>query len=274
MRIRRLASTALLAALALSQPALAQDDAERLRQLYQDGQVAFDAGEFQTAHDLWNQAYELSGRALLLVKMADAMEGAENFPEAVLLLDEYRQYAEHSELDALEQRIQSLYDRQAEAEANQAELKAAQRRAEERERWLQDSTDAPAAVESTEDTVAVAPAEKKGGSVGLEVALVGLTVAGLGTGVTLGVLSSGAGASAEASCVDVSGTLVCDQAGTDYASQQQGLALGADIGWGVAALAGTAAIVNGIMLFTDSRGPRIGGMVGPGGGVVTFGGKF
>ena len=58
-------------ALALAAPAAAQDDA---RQLFTQGQAAYETGDYDTAVRLWLRAYELDPRPLLQYNLAQAYE--------------------------------------------------------------------------------------------------------------------------------------------------------------------------------------------------------
>lgn len=64
----------LLAALVLSLLAAPTARAQDARELFLRGQAAYDTGEYQTAIDLWQRAYELDPRPLLQFNIAQALE--------------------------------------------------------------------------------------------------------------------------------------------------------------------------------------------------------
>jgi hypothetical protein len=95
-------------------PASAQSTAPDPRVLFQDGQVAYNAGEYEAALEKWQRAYELSGRKELLYNLAQAFSrlgrvadekaALEGFISAATGPEELKASAEER-LRSLEQRI-------------------------------------------------------------------------------------------------------------------------------------------------------------------------
>ncbi|MFT5582426.1 MAG: tetratricopeptide (TPR) repeat protein [Cognaticolwellia sp.] len=144
----------------LSVPALAQstEDEEQAKALYAQGEEAYAEEEYEQALKYWGAAYDLSGRPLILYNMASAYEKLGRYPEAIESLDEYWRFAPESERGIIERRIKSL----------EAKLDPGQ-----------------------ESPATNATGRVSGGGLSIDPAwvLVGVGVAGLGTGTYFGLQS-------------------------------------------------------------------------------------
>jgi len=107
--MRRLLLTipTLLLVLAIAAPALAQDD-RRARELYENGALLYEEGDYENAVVAWKQAHEISERPLLLYNIANALERIGEWAEAFDYLNQYRAFAKADERDALDRRMRSI----------------------------------------------------------------------------------------------------------------------------------------------------------------------
>ncbi len=110
----------LLAALA-APPAFAQsaDDA-RARELYENGALLYEEGDYENAVVAWKEAYELSERPLLLYNIANALERIGEYQEAFDYLNRYRAFAPAEERETLDRRMRAIERRLEERKAADA----------------------------------------------------------------------------------------------------------------------------------------------------------
>lgn len=170
------ASIAVVIWLAAAGSVCAQQPRERALALFEESRGHYDAGRFDEAAALLEEAYRLQPEPILLYNMARAYEGAGRLEEAVDAYDRYLAGAgEVRDRGAIERRVQTLREQLA----RQRELEAR-------------ASDAAAPAE-TVAAPEVAPAPPPAGGVDpVPWVITAIGVAGLGVGVVLGVLSQGA----------------------------------------------------------------------------------
>lgn len=190
--------------------ALAQSDPDdmRARELYENGAILYEEGEYEQAIAAWEAAYDLSEEPLLYYNIANAYERLGRYDEAIDALAQYRAFAPSEERESLDRRLRNLEKRRDEQAAS-APVKP--------------------------------PSKERSSDLDLDlgvVSLVGVGVVGLGTGAAMGLRSRSA--SSELSLVCVDGLCPTDSAET--LQTQRRSAIAADIGFVVGAVAlGTGA---------------------------------
>jgi tetratricopeptide (TPR) repeat protein len=190
-----------------------EDDDARARELYQNGAVLYDEGRYEEAVLAFEEAYRLSARPALLFNIANALERAGHWQEALDVLARYRAYARADERETLDRRILSLERRIAENRANPPV--AAPVKAESA------PTPHPPPPPQTAAPTLFRPAP---------IALAGAGLVSLGVGAALGGGALATGEAAAARCAtDNSGTLRCDAGAADLLAQESGSALAADV---------------------------------------------
>lgn len=225
-------------------PANAQSpdaDADRARQLAQEGRSLFWDGDYEAAIEAFSAAHALVADPNLLYNISAAYEKLGDFDRALDYLDRYQPDAPEDEHDAIA--------------ARRRELERAKTTAE-----TQRDPEPP----PTEDPVPgpAAPAPDEGeraprlmGALGWS--LVGVAGAGLAVGAGFGIAALGQSNRGRAQCFDDAGTLRCPtsaQAPLDAARRN---AIIADVGFGVAVLATAAALtVLGVRLKARKRAQR------------------
>jgi tetratricopeptide (TPR) repeat protein len=151
----------------VAQEATAARD-EEARSIFEAGATAFSAGRFEAALRRFREAYELSGRQVLLFNIGTAADRMRHDQEA---LESYRAYLE------------------AEPTGQHADI------ARERIAFLE--TQAGAAPDGPAITVAETGGDEDGGGSVVEEwwfwTLIGVVVVGAGVGITLGVVLGGGG---------------------------------------------------------------------------------
>jgi len=192
--------------LLLLSTALAQGDPDeqRARELYENGAILYEEGEYEQAIDAWEAAYALSEEPLLYYNIANAYERMGRYDEAIDALARYRAFAPSDEREALDRRLRNLETRrQEQAAANPTPT-------------------APVGPSPQEQSVAVAP-----------LALVGLGVVGLGTGAAMGLRARGASTELSTLCVDG----LCPAAAQPLLLMEQRSSITADVGFALGAIA-------------------------------------
>jgi len=221
--VRTLAMTSLLVASA------AHAQSPTVKELFENGQLHFDGGQYELAVEAWQAAWEQSQRPILLVKMADAREAQGEVAAAIELLQTYREQAEEVEIEPLDERISSL-------EAQLVDTPEPQPADPEPE-----PVPAPTPAPMPAPTPSKAPVIVEG-------ILIGITAGGLGIGTGYGMRARAARTEAMTFCVDGPRGLVCDGAATDALSRDKASSITADIGFVIGGVAGAAATVNGVFL--------------------------
>lgn len=218
-----------LAAFAAPAHAQTQNDA-RARDLYLQGDRAYNEGRYEEAVQDFLASYQLSGRPLLLYNLANAYERLGRYQEALDALRQYQPHAPIQELGQVRARITSLEQRVAQlsAESSQEEQQPAPQ--------------------------STAPAYDEG------LLFSGIAVGGVGvalavTGIVMGVLALDARAEAQSGCASATGgTTVCDETVRGALDRDTTFALLADIGIGVGSAAVVAGVVLAILGATSSSG--------------------
>lgn len=258
----------------LPTPALAQSAAQeaRAKELFENGKILYEEGQYDEAVVAWKAAYDLSPQPLLLFNMANAYERLGRYTEALDALNRYRALAPAEERDTLERRIRNIEDRLAEL----------------RERAATGSTSDPLMdATGSQMTITTSGSKSRGGGGGGEarpphpagVILIGVGAGGLAAGAVLGTLARQERAEAEALCVASGDDLLCPAEAKEYIDRDRNLSLGGDIAF----IAGGAALGAGvIILVVDAVTGGDGGSAhlqlqpsfGPDGGAVTLTGRF
>lgn len=233
-----------LLALASFTGAARADDgaAAQAKQLYENGVLLYDEGEYEKSITAWRRAYELSQEPLLLYNIANALERLGRIREAIDTLNEYRIYAPAEERDTLERRLSALERRLAEEPAAPT----------------QPSVDQPATPPAVVPTVAqpaVIPPEPPPEKDRHPLRAVGVALLGVGAGAAGAGAGLYASASARASealghCVDGAGGLLCASPAEAPADQSRSLATGGHVSW---AAAGALLVSGAVMVALDGR---------------------
>lgn len=240
----------LLAATALAGEA---EDA-RARELYENGAILYEEGRYEDAVVAFEEAYRLSARPALLFNIANALERAGRWGEALDVLSRYRAYASAEERATLDRRITNLERRIAEAKAVAPPPPPAEPEPEAPVAPVVVSTPPP----SAEPNAWLRP---------LPLAVGGVGVVALGAAGALGAASVDAHTRAASGCAeDGGGILRCDGAAAGALADEAGTALAADVLWVVGAVGVGTGV--GLLLFGE------GGVVAAGPGYVMVEARF
>ena len=112
--------------------ALAEDSLQRASELYKNGQLLFEEGNYAGALIAWQEAYELTDNPAMLKHIARAQEAQGNYNSAIETVSVYRALAPFEEQQALKEWSESLLDRQRAAEQEARDRDEQNRLAEER----------------------------------------------------------------------------------------------------------------------------------------------
>ncbi len=224
-----------MATLWFSAPALAQDPS--VKDLYNNGQVHYDSGQYDLAIEAWAEAHRRSGRPILLMKMADACEAGGKHAQAVELLEKYRDEADESEVEGIDQRIEQL----------RALVSAPP---------VEPDPDPPPDPNPVVDPVVAdlpdPPAEASSEGP-LPSVLLGAGVLGLGTGVGFGLRAQAARAEAKGFCVGPDDDLMCSDEAQPALKRDRSSSTVADVGF----IVGGAASVAFVSVQLVSGGPVV-----------------
>ena len=124
----------LLSLLLLINNALAQDNLQRASDLYKNGQLLFEEGNYTSALIAWQEAYDLTGNAAMLKHIARAQEAQGDYNSAIETVSTYRALAPFEEQQALIEWTTSLLERQRKAEQDARERAEQTRIAEDRKK--------------------------------------------------------------------------------------------------------------------------------------------
>jgi len=204
----------------------ADPQAEKLRDLYARGQAAFDAGSYETAIAVFEEAYGISKDPNLHFNIHLCHDRLEHYEEAIAALDRY--VAESPDEDAADvaRRKQSLEMRRD---------RAAQAKAEEAARAAEAEVLEPA---PEPEPMPEPPRERLFSPAAWTLTAVSAT--GFIVGITFGALSLTRKKSAD--CQDVDGETVCSGSGARDARDSRTFAIVSDVGIGVGAVAAVAVI--------------------------------
>ena len=182
--------------------ALAQSDPDdkRARELYENGAMLYEEGEYEQAIIAWEAAHELSQEPLLYYNIANAYERLGQYDEAIDALAQYRAFAPSEEREALDRRLRNMEERRS---------------------------------ETPRVTTPAKPTKQPSDANLTPVALVGVGVAGLGTATAMGLRSRTASRQLNALCVEG----ICPSDAAPVLQTEKRSALAADIGLVVGAVA-------------------------------------
>ena len=240
--------THLLLLALLSGTSLAAEGDDRAREYFMNGKSLFEEGEYQAAVDAWQKAYELSPRALLLYNIATAHEKLGELEEAKKFYMEYRIEAGSGELS--EDQKKQLKDKIAALDVLIAEQQAADevKAAEEAEAAAAEAAEAEAAAaeaaaaEEARLAEERKAAEKAAGPSPVLLASWGSTILFAGGAAAASLMARNALQTRDGTCDLASAgdppVYICHgekSAGIDR--KHAGLALAADVGWGLAGAA-------------------------------------
>jgi len=203
----------------------AKKSAEReARELFRQGDAHYRAGRYQEAAAAFEKAYELSNRPALLYNLANAHERLGNRGRAATYLRKYLEHPNVRSREAVEQRaarLEALHREKLDKEA------AARRAAEKREAEVRAAAAARRRAAAQRPAPPPPPPRRSRLPAYLTLGVAGgVAIASL----ALALASKSAGDDAAAHC---SGG-VCLSAARDALDREKGLALGADIGFGLA----------------------------------------
>ena len=225
----------------LASDAKAQDGSDavednRAKELFQNGSLLYEEGQYEEAVLAWEKAYELSARPLLLFNIANAYERIGAWQDALDALNRYRAFAPGEERETLERRIFNL-NRRLDNKLQQDQSAAATGPAPKPE----------TAEESNPELEVLPPSartlRRPGPDPGPFV-LLGLGAAAAGTGGVLGALAQTAREQVAASCALAGDKLLCPQSSSSLIQQDKTYSLSSDI----LVAAGSAAAGIGIVL--------------------------
>ena len=212
--------------------------ATQAKQLYDNGVLLYDEGEYEKSITAWRRAYELSQEPLLLYNIANALERLGRIREAIDTLNEYRIYAPAEERDTLERRLSALERRLAEEPAVPP--------------GAQPAVDTPATPPAVVLPAATPPEPEKQRhplrTVGA--ALLGVGAGAAGAGAGLYASASSRASEALGHCVDGAGGLLCASPAEAPADQSRSLATGGHVSW---AAAGALLVSGAVMVALDGR---------------------
>lgn len=257
----------LIATLAAS-PALAGDDGDaRARELFENGALLYEEGDYENAVIAWKEAYDLSERPLLLYNIANALERIGEYQEAFDYLNRYRAWAPAEERDTLDRRMRAIERRLDDQRADEAAAR------EQAERDAAEGTrlDATAGGRRT-------GARGDGPNPG-PIVLMGAGLAGVATGGVFTGLAMSSRSDAAALCAANGDDILCPEEARTALDNDRTYSIVSDIsmiaGGAVAATGLVLAIVDGLQR-SKKKGSavRIIPSAGPEGGSVLLVAEF
>jgi len=109
----------------------AEEDHSRAEELYKNGYVLYEEGDFASAVLAWESGYEMTKLPAFLKNIALAHEANNDFENAIIYLKKYRAFANFEEQEELKTWLLELEEKQAnQIEKMQAEEKAAKMEAD------------------------------------------------------------------------------------------------------------------------------------------------
>lgn len=270
MRTTPLLLAAVTSLLAQAVFAQAEPDADaRARELYDNGALLYEEGDYENAIVAWKGAYELSPRPLLLFNIANALERVGEWQEAYDYISRYRAYAPADERDTLDRRMRAIERRIEEKRREDARLAAEQ------------ATSHPQATAGAGELTPtpVASKQEAAGPHPAPFVLLGAGLAGLGVGGVFGGLALGARDDAEAVCTAYGDGVLCPDTAEGALLNDRRWSTASDIGL----VAGGATAATGMVLvIVDAalhRKPsasalRVVPVAGPSGGALTLVARF
>lgn len=208
----------------------------RARELFEQGEAAYEEGRYEEAISAFEQAYGLSARPLLLYNVANAQERLGLLREALDNLRYYLEDAPDDERPVIERRIRGLEDRVARQEREEQSRRADQ------ENIARTAAEAAAAAAVRDGRRGGEPARPAPPILGWTLTIGGGALAV--TGIVFGALALGARSDADALCSDVGESTLCPSSAGSALSRDGTFSLLADIG----IIAGIAAASVGVYL--------------------------
>jgi tetratricopeptide (TPR) repeat protein len=198
----------LLTGLTAAPRAVAQQTSEDIeaRTLFDSGRKLYEAGQYEEAVSVWQRAYGLSSKPLILFNIGNAYERNGELSKAIEVLTRYRVFASPDEADLLSRRIKHLEDRLTEA---------------------------------SKVPVAVAPPSRP--KYGVETSLLSAGFLGVGSGLILGSASRNERTKARVYCVGPNAP--CQRPADAFLRKERQLAWSADVAFSMGAAALTGSVV-------------------------------
>ena len=208
----------------------------RARELFEQGEAAYEEGRYEEAIAAFEQAYGLSARPLLLYNIANAQERLGLLREALDNLRYYLEDAPDDERPVIERRIRGLEDRVARQEREEQERRADQ------QNIARTAAEAAAAAAVRDGRGRAEPSGPAPPILGWTLSIGGAALAV--TGIVFGALALGARGGAAELCSDVGENTFCPNSAESALSRDRTFSLLADIG----IIAGIAAASVGVYL--------------------------
>ena len=241
-----------------SAPESNDPQAEQLRDLYSRGQAAFDAGSYETAIAVFEEAYGISKDPNLLFNISICHDRLGHYEDAIAALDRYAAESPDADKADVERRRQSLEIRRERAAQEQLKV--------ERTPAPPPARIDPAPKEDPPPERLFSPAAWT---------LTGVSIAGFGVGIAFGALSLARKNSAD--CFAAEGDTVCSGDGARDARDSRRFAIAADVGIGVGAVAAVVVIAIVATRATQRRRSRASAWhptLGPRSAGLAFSGRF
>ncbi len=208
-------------ALAEAQSSQSRDEDRRARELYENGVMLYDEGDYENAVFAWKEAYILSPRPLLLYNIANALERIGYWQEALDYLNRYRALAPTEEREVLDRRMRSIERRLRERREEESLEEGRRTKLIEAEQSLR---------ESTRSRSSAQPWQSAGGAPHpAPVVVAGFGLAGLAVGGVLGGLAVTARSDAMALCAPQNDLVLCPTEVASYTAIDASYSLGSDI---------------------------------------------
>ncbi len=224
--------------LAAAAPKVSAADDAKAKKLFKKGDKAYAEGDYETALEAFQEAYELSHREALLYNIGNTYERLGKPADAADALERYLPHAKKAEKEIVDKRIENLKKRaQEEAEAERKRQEAERAKAEKAEK-------------AKRDVPAPAPTKKSPGRDNtLAYVLLGVGVVGVGSGTFFGFKALGARSDAEADC---KGSL-CSDAAKDALDRDKTYSLLTDVSFGIGLV--SAGVGTYLLLSGDKEKP-------------------
>ncbi len=191
------------------------------KELYDNGQLHYESGQFDLAIEAWTEAHRMSGRPILLIKLADAHEALGNQYEAIEFLESYIQSADPSEIEPVSARIERLRSQIMQAQPGPDSTDTADDPAPETP---------PSGTDGSSDPAPSTP-DQTGNRLVHHLTLGTVSVTGLGVGTGFGLAALSHRRTALESCVTASNGALCTNGASESLQQDKSASTVADIGF-------------------------------------------
>ncbi len=216
------------------------EDLDRAKELFENGKTLFSEGSYTSAIAAFKRAYSFSGDPNLLYNIALAYDRDNKFDEALEYLEYYRAVAPEEERAGLAAREESLRKRQLRAQT-EAASEDANRGSGDKSGDGSGSGDGGAVPDARGGSGAegdTGPSDNKPLITTPVWALGAVSLVAIGVGTGLGITALNRTSDAEDRCI----TGICTEEARDLGQSGRRMAIGADVVFGVAAVAGIVAI--------------------------------